>query len=192
MMLTFLRSYGWGLSVYPEFGSVSFPRLWKYLLFFFFPKCFLPLSLLLSGIPTCEFLSACCCQWDLLNSPLKKKKKTCWAWVLSVTLSYKLLIHSSAFSHVMLIASSVFFIPFIVSFNSDWLCSYVFYPFVNFLTQFIHSSPVMWVYLWPLLWTDFFFLRFLFHFVWGISLWVLIFLTIYVFILRIQNNSCFS
>lgn len=67
------------------------------------------------------------------------KIESCYIWVFSTMLSYKSLIHSSAFSNLLLIPSSMFF-SFLLFYSSALISTFLDFLSLYWSSMFIHSS----------------------------------------------------
>ena len=121
---------------------VSFFRLEKVFSYYFFTY----MSVLFCLFSFVDFIMQILVCLMLSQKPLKwyslKKKTTLFysAWVISTTLSFRLLIYSSISANRLWIPSNVFFTPGIVFFSYDCLFLY-FVIFAEVLTVFIYYSP---------------------------------------------------
>lgn len=127
-----------------------FPRLVNFLAVIFSNKFDPLLSLFSSGTSIMQILACLMLSQRSLN--LFSFFKTLFAVHLACfpLPSPSSLIHSSASSDLLLIHSSVFLIPVIICFGSDWLFILLF-----FCSHCVQSPTpqVVWVSWWPLLWT---------------------------------------
>ena len=103
---------------------IFFTRIGKFSVIVFSNKFSISCFFLLLLVPLwCE----CWCAWCCPRGPLRYTHLfwilfsfCCSDWVFSVTLSFKLLIRSSALSTLLFITYDIFFISVILFFISDW------------------------------------------------------------------------